>query len=258
MGKETYRYIYGPVPSWRLGSSLGVDPISGAEKVCTFDCIYCQLGKTKHLTDKRKIFVPTRSVIKELESLPAIKIDYITFSGTGEPTLAQNLGEMIRAVKLIRKEKIAVLTNSSLIYMENVAKDLSLADFVVCKLDAPSQYVFNMINAPMKDTKIDVIINAIKKFKSIYKGKLALQIMFMEANRVYASEVASMARYIGPDEVHINTPLRPCNVKPLPSDKMKAIERYFGGLNVVSVYRAEKKDAKPISSDDTLKRRGKV
>jgi len=256
--KGNYKYIYGPVPSWRLGSSLGVDPISGAEKVCTFDCIYCQLGKTKHLTDRRKIFVSTRSVIKELESLPSIKIDYITFSGTGEPTLAKNLGEMIKAVKRIRKEKIAVLTNSSLIYRKDVAKDLSLADFVVCKLDTPSQYVFKLINAPIKHVKIDTIINAIKEFRNSYKGKLALQVMFMEENRVYASEIAAMSKYIRPDEVQLNTPLRPCDVKPLPSDKMKAIERYFGGLNVVSIYRAEKKDVKPISSDDTLKRRGKV
>ena len=258
MTKRTYRYIYGPVPSWRLGSSLGIDPISQTEKICTFDCIYCQLGRTKHLTDARKVFIPTRSIIKELESLPSVKIDYITFSGRGEPTLAENLGEMIKAVKLIRKEKIAILTNSSLIYRKDVARDLSLADFVVCKLDAPSQYVFKLINAPAKYAKIDAIINAIKEFRGFYKGKLALQVMFMGENLVYASEIAAMFKYIRPDEVQLNTPLRPCDVKPLPSDKMKAIERYFGGLNVVSVYRAEKKDVKPISSDDTLKRRGKV
>lgn len=255
---ESYRYIYGPVPSWRLGSSLGIDPISQNEKICTFDCIYCQLGKTKHLIDKRKVFFPTSGVIKELKSLPPVKIDYITFSGTGEPTLAKNLGEMIRAVKRIRKEKIAVLTNSSLMDREDVRKDLSLADLVVCKLDAPSQYVFKMINAPMKDIKIDIIINAIKKFKSVYKGKLALQIMFMEENRVYARDIASMSKYISPDEVQLNTPLRPCGVKAFGKDEMAAIERYFKGLNVIPVYKAEKKDVNPISSNSTLKRRGKV
>jgi len=253
-----YKYLYGPVPSWRLGSSLGIDPISQNEKICTFDCIYCQLGKTKRLTDERKVFIPTRSVIKELESLPPVKIDYITFSGRGEPTLAENVGEMIKAVKQIRNEKIAILTNSSLIYREDVTKDLSLADVIVCKFDAPSQYVFKLINAPMKDIKIDIIINAIKEFRNVYKGKLALQIMLMEGNRVYASEIASMSRYIGPDEVHLNTPVRPCNVKALGKDEMAAIEKYFSGLHVISVYRTEKKDVKPISSKDTLKRRGKI
>ncbi|MDD5495709.1 MAG: radical SAM protein [Candidatus Omnitrophica bacterium] len=258
MDKKTYKYIYGPVPSWRLGSSLGIDPISKKEKVCTFDCIYCQLGKTKHLTAERKVFVPVSSVIEELKSTPPLKIDYITFSGTGEPTLALNLGKMIKAVRRVRKEKVAVLTNSSLINREDVAKDLSLADLVVCKLDAPSQYIFGIINSPIKCLKIDTIIKAIKDFKTAYKGKLALQIMFVEKNRVYASEIASMARYIGPDEVQLNTPLRPCGIKPLARDKMAELERYFIGLNVLSVYRAGNKDVKPISSEDTLKRRGKV
>ena len=258
MGKKTYKYIYGPVPSWRLGSSLGIDPISKNEKICTFDCIYCQIGKTRCFTSERKTFVPAENMIKELNSLPSLKIDYITFSGTGEPTLAENLGEMIKAVRKFRKEKIAVLTNSSLMYRKDVARDLSLADLVVCKLDAPSQYVFELVNAPLKGLKIDTIINAIKDFKSAYKGKLALQIMFVEENMVYASEIASMTKYIGPDEVQLNTPLRPCGVKPLTKDEMVALERYFSGLNVLSVYKTGKKNVKPISSKDTLKRRGKA
>lgn len=258
MIKKTYKHIYGPVPSWRLGSSLGIDPVSKNKKVCTFDCIYCQLGKTRCFTGERKVFVPLEEIIKELDSLPSLEIDYITFSGTGEPTLAGNLGEMIKAVKRIRKEKTAVLTNSSLIHRKDVARDLSAADLVVCKLDAPSQYVFELINTPMKDVKIDMVINAIKNFKSVYKGRLALQIMFMEKNRVYASEIANMARYIGPDEVQLNTPLRPCGVKALTIDEMAAIERYFSSLNVVSVYNSSRKDVKPISSAATLKRRGKI
>jgi len=253
-----YKYIYGPVPSWRLGSSLGIDPISKNEKVCTFDCIYCQLGKTKSFNCKRKIFIPVVKIIKELKSLPPVKIDYITFSGRGEPTLAENLGDMIKTVRKIRKEKIAVLTNSSLMDREDVRKDLSLADVVVCKLDAPSQYVFEIVNAPMKGFKIEGIINAIKEFKSFYKRKLALQIMFIEENRQYASEIASMARYIGPDEVQLNTPLRPCGVKALTKSGMGAMEKYFSSLNVVSVYGAKRKDVEPISSENTLKRRGKV
>lgn len=258
MGKKTYRYIYGPVPSWRLGSSLGIDPISKNEKVCTFDCIYCQIGKTRCLNDERKTFVPTEEVIKELDSLPSLKIDYITFSGTGEPTLAENLGEMIKAVRQIRQEKIAVLTNSSLMHRDNVVKDLFLADLVVAKLDAPSQDIFELVNQPAKNIRIDAVIRAIKDFRSCYKGKLALQIMFMKENKIYAKEIAQIAKEINPDEAQLNTPLRPCGVKPLTKDEIAALEGYFCPLNTVSIYKAEKKHVNPISSRDTLRRRGKI
>jgi len=258
MGKKTYKYIYGPVPSWRLGSSLGVDPISKNKKVCTFDCIYCQIGKTGCLTDERKTFVPVENVIKELESLPPLKIDYITFSGTGEPTLAENLGEMIKAVREIRKERIAVLTNSSLMHRDNVIKDLFLADLVVAKLDAPSQDIFELVNQPVKNIRMGAVIHAIKDFRSCYKGRLALQIMFMEENKNFAKEIARIAEEINPDEVQLNTPLRPCGIKPLAKDEMTVLEGYFRGLNTVSVYKAVKKGVRPISSEYTLKRRGKI
>src|SRR3989338_4876143 len=105
--KPSYRYIYGPVPSWRLGRSLGIDPISRENKVCTFNCVYCQLGHVQLFSDKRDVFVPTEDIIKEINSLPDLKIDYITFSGKGEPPLAENLGGIIREIKKIRDEKIA-------------------------------------------------------------------------------------------------------------------------------------------------------
>jgi len=258
MGKTNYKYIYGPVPSWRLGSSLGIDPLSKGEKICTFDCIYCQIGKTKKFTDKREVFVSTEDILEELDMLPPLKIDYITFSGTGEPTLAANLGEMIKEIKKKRSEKIAVLTNSSLMYRMDVVKDLFCADLVVAKLDAAGQAVFEKVNQPIKNIKIDSTIQAIKDFKICFLGKLALQIMFMEQNKNSAEYIARIAKEIKPDEVQLNTPLRPCGVKPLTKSEMDAIEEYFSGLNTVSVYNAEKQDVKPISSKDTLKRRGKV
>jgi len=256
--KSAFKYIYGPVPSWRLGSSLGIDPLSQEGKVCTFDCIYCQIGKTKLFTDERKTFVRIPDLIDELGSLPPLKIDYITFSGTGEPTLAANLGQMIKAIKKIRKERIAVLTNSSLMHREDVQKDLFLAEFVVAKLDAPSQNIFQVVNQPIKTIKLDTIIQAIKDFKSCYLGKLALQIMFLEQNKKYAPQIAKIAKEINPDEVQLNTPLRPCAVKPLPKQELDEIKRYFEGLKAISVYEAEIKKVKAVSDADTLKRRGKV
>lgn len=258
MGKKDFKYIYGPVPSWRLGSSLGIDPISQTEKVCTFDCVYCQLGRTENFTGERKIFIPVTEVIEELDRLPQVQIDYITFSGRGEPTLAGNLGRMIKAIKKIRKEKIAVLTNSSLLNRKDVQEDLLQADFVVAKLDADSQKVFDTVNKSMEGVKFGGILEGIKDFRGIYKGKMALQIMFIDENKKYARNIAQLAKDIDPDEVQINTPLRPCSVKPLSKTELIEIESYFDGLKVVSVYNAEKKKVKPISNEDTLKRRGKI
>ena len=255
---KNFKYIYGPVSSWRLGSSLGIDPLSQEGKVCTFDCVYCQIGKTKLLTKERKSFVRIPDLIDELSVLPPLKIDYITFSGTGEPTLANNLGQMIKAIKKIRKEKIAVLTNSSLMYREDVQRDLFLSDFVIAKLDAPLQNIFERVNQPIKNIKLDTVIQAIKEFKSSYSGKLALQIMFIEENREYALEIAQIAKEINPDEVQLNTPLRPCKVKPLPKEDLNEIKRYFEGLKIISVYEAKIKEVTPISTEGTLKRRGKV
>ena len=258
MKTKDFKYIYGPVPSWRLGSSLGIDPISQREKICTFDCVYCQLGKTENFTGERKIFIPVTKIIEELDLLPQVQIDYITFSGRGEPTLAGNLGRMIKAIKKIRKEKIAVLTNSSLLNRKDVQEDLLQADFVVAKLDADSQKVFDIVNKPMEAIKFDSIVEGIKDFRGIYKGKLALQIMLIDENKKYARNIAQLAKDINPDEVQINTPLRPCNVKPLSKTELTEIESYFDGLKVVSVYNAVKKKVKPISNKDTLKRRGKI
>ncbi|MCD4780707.1 MAG: radical SAM protein [Candidatus Omnitrophica bacterium] len=258
MNKKKYKYIYGPVPSWRLGSSLGIDPVSKGKKICSFDCIYCQIGKIGLLTDERGIFINCKDIIEELDSLPPLKIDYITFSGAGEPSLADNLGEMIRAIKKIRREKIAVITNSSLLHREDVRKDLQLADFVIAKFDAPTQEILTTINQPIETVNFEHIISGIKMFKEMYKGKLALQIMFVEQNKGCAQDIAQIAKEINPDEVQINTPLRPCRVKPLPESEVDKIESYFKGLKTISVYKAERKEISPLSDEETLKRRGKV
>jgi len=246
------------VPSWRLGSSLGIDPVSKGRKVCSFDCIYCQVGKTGFPTDERRMFVPCDDIVQELRALPSLDIDYLTFSGACEPTLAKNLGEMIKAVKQIRKEKVVVLTNASLLHREDLRQDLALADFVVAKLDAPSEEIFVKINQPIKTITFEHIVSGIKAFKQSYQGRLALQIMFVAQNKAVAQDISRIAHEIHPDEVQINTPLRPCAVSPLSEAEINKIISYFRGLNVVSVYDAIKKDVQPISGKATLKRRGKI
>lgn len=256
--KLSYRYIYGPVSSWRLGRSLGIDPISRENKVCTFNCVYCQLGHVQLFSDKREVFVPTKDIIEEINSLPDLRIDYITFSGKGEPTLAENLGGIIIEIKKIRDEKIAVITNSSLIDRADVQRDLSLADLVIAKIDAYTSQGLEEVNQPMKSITFDRIFQGIKDFREHYKGKLALQIMFVQANKMFAKEIAMLSRRIYPDEVQLNTPLRLCSVKPLSKKEMDRIKLLFEGMNVVSVYEAEKKAIPALSIKDTLMRRGRL
>ena len=258
MAKQNYKYIYGPVSSWRLGRSLGVDPISYKRKICTFDCLYCQLGEAEAFSDRRMVFVDVAEIIDELDLLPPIQIDYITFSGAGEPTLAKNLGQMIKSVKETRKTKTAVITNSSLIDKVDVQDDLLQADCVVAKLDAASSSVFDRINRPTETIKFNTVIHALRKFRDIYKGKLAIQIMFIEENKKFAHEISQIVKEINPDEVQINTPLRVCKVKPLSESELFHIKSYFKDFNAISVYEASKKHVNSISNKDTLARRGKI
>lgn len=259
MKKKRYRFIYGPVSSWRLGRSLGIDPVSPKKsKICTFNCVYCQIGRQGIFESRRKVFVPTGKILKEIKSLPSVKIDYITFSGAGDPTLAENLGDIIKEIKKIRKDKIAVLTNSSSLNRKDVRKDLMKADLVVAKLDAHSQKLFEKINKPKGKVKFDGIVKGLLHFRKTFKGKFALQIMFIKENKPYAKEIASLARKIHPDEIQINTPLRPCGRKALSKKELDEVKKYFKAARVISVYEAKKKKIRPLNKKSTLKRRGKI
>ena len=256
------KYIYGPVSSWRLGASLGIDPVSSDKKTCTFDCIYCQILDEGAFSKERRVFVETKRIIEEIKSLPSVKIDYFTFSGCGEPTLAKNLGELIKAVKKLRKEKIAVITNSSLIKRSDVRADLALADFVILKLDAPSEELSNAINRPVEGIEFKDILEGIKDFRKEYKNRMALQIMFVEENKDKAKELAAIATQIAPDEVQINTPLRPSGAKPLSREEIQKIKHIFSDTpgfkaDIVSVYEGTTKKVSPVTTGKNLKKRGR-
>lgn len=235
MKEGNFKYIYGPVSSWRLGSSLGIDLLSGKIKLCSFDCIYCQLGKTGVETVKRRLYVPTDKVIEEIKRLSDIHPDYITFSGRGEPTLAINLGKTIKAIKKLRQEPIAVLTNSSLLYRKDVRRELLLADLVIAKLDVSSQELLEKINQPASKIRLSTILDGLKQFRKEYRGKLALQIMFTENNREIAKDIARLAKDLHPDQIQLCTPIRPSRVKPLSRGAMLRIKRHFRGMKVISV-----------------------
>ncbi|MFH1046472.1 MAG: radical SAM protein [Candidatus Omnitrophota bacterium] len=253
-----FKHIYGPVASWRLGSSLGVDLLGGEKKHCALDCIYCQLGARKPAALARKVFVPTSAIIAEIKALPKVHIDYITFSGSGEPTLARNLGQAIKAIKQIRPEAVAVLTGSALIYRKDVQRELSLADLVAVKLDADSEVSLRRINRPGSGITLTKILKGIIDFRGHYRGKLVLQIMCLRENAQIMPAIAHLAEQIHPDEIHLTTATRPCRVKPLPPRAMAKIKKIFGTTKVRVPYEHRRKKVAPLSEKDTLARRGRL
>jgi wyosine [tRNA(Phe)-imidazoG37] synthetase (radical SAM superfamily) len=255
---SSFKYIYGPVYSWRIGWSLGIDPISQTGKICNFNCLYCQLGETDRLENIRSKFVNTDEIISEIKCLPDdLKIDYFTISGRGEPTLASNLGEIILAVKSIKRGPVAVITNGGLIDRPDVRHDLQLADFVLLKLDAGTDESFQKVNKPSREINFKSVLDGMHEFRREYRGKLALQIMIFEENQDQVEILSELARSIKPDEVQLNTPLRPCSVKPVTKAKMEIFKNQFSELKVLSVYDAESKEYKPFSDHETALRHGK-
>jgi len=248
--------IYGPVPSWRLGRSLGIDLLSTRRKTCSFDCVYCQLGRTIHSLNQPNEFVPISTLVSELEQVRDVKADYATFSGVGEPTLASNLGQAIEIVKSSLGLPVAVLTNSSLMPREDVRQALAKADLVVAKLDAPTEELFHTINRPVIDYSLTEVLEGIRRFRLEFRGKLAVQMMFIEANKECAEDMARIAEQISPDEVQLNTPLRPCAVPPLTLEEMSSIKRAFPQhRNVLTVYEAPKPAVVPLNLQETRRRR---
>ena len=250
--------IYGPVPSWRLGRSLGIDLISTQGKTCTFDCVYCQLGRTTAYCSERRVFVETTLLRAELDSLRTADADYITFSGVGEPTLAANLGEAIDLVDtypVLKGIPKAVLTNTSLLSRSDVRLELARTDLVVAKLDAPDEMLFEVINRPGDDVSWTEVVESLRTFHLEFKGRLALQMMFTDANRDRATEMAALARSLDPEEVRLNTPLRPSPTPPLSEAEMAEIQVAFAGLPVVNVYTARPAAVRPLDLHEMRRRR---
>ena len=235
--------VYGPVPSWRLGLSLGIDVILPPKK-CTFNCIYCQLGKTKRhvsgpeMLDKTLVDVNevTNDLDEILKRLDLNTVDVITFSGTGEPTLNLRLGKIAREVKKrVGSLPLVILTNSSLFHRRDVRKNLSWFDLIVAKLDAGDDETFRLINRPA-DEKINVetIVDSIKKLRKAVKGTVALEVMLLrsENGRVTNIEGKPLRNLLEaildmkPDQVQLEIPYRPPSesfVKPPPQEKIKLI-----------------------------------
>ena len=232
------KYIFGPVPSRRLGRSLGIDLVP--YKTCTFDCIYCDLGRTTHKTILRQSHVSPREIQGELEIyLSGLdkKPDYVTLSGSGEPTLNTNIGEIIQRIKEITSIPVAILTNSSLLSLDKVRRDLSEADVVLPSLDAITPALFEYINRPHASLGIlgiEEIISSLIEFRKQYRGQIWLEILFCRGVNDGNEEVDRFKKVIEkiqPDRVQLNTPFRPPTEDfafPLTSTKLEQIRKKLG------------------------------
>ena len=249
------RILYGPVPSWRLGRSLGVDPLGSGIKRCTYDCVYCQLGRTPGGPVRSGAWADPSALADELRATAHVPVDYVTFAGMGEPTLASNLGELLQVARATRKSRLAVLTNASLLGDPDVRAALSLADCVVAKLDAADEEAFLSINRPRIPCSLSEVVGGIRDFRKGFAGHLALQIMFLAGNTVQAEQLAALVRSLQPDEVQLNTPLRPSPEPPLQPAAMAVVVRSFEGLPVHQVYAAPRPTVVALDPVATRQRR---
>ena len=228
-------HLFGPVPSRRLGRSLGLDVTP--YKTCTFDCVYCQLGRTTNKTVQRREYIAKDSIMSELRDfLPEgeADTDNITFAGSGEPTLHSGIGEMIDAIKTMTNIPVAVITNGSLLFREDVRDDLSNADIVLPSLDAATASVFRAVNQPHESLSVDQIIEGLKMFREVFEGEFWLEIMFVEGINDGTDEITALSdaiSVIDPDRVQLNTVVRPpcVDVGPVDEDEMMRIRDAFGG-----------------------------
>lgn len=201
--------VYGPVKSWRYGTSLGLDLI-GEQSACSFNCVYCQLGEIELQTSDRRIFIPTAQLLRDLQPHAPWNVDVITFSGSGEPTLAANLGEAIAAVKSLTGKPVVVLTNATLLHDADVRSQLSLADCVSLKLDAIASDGLRRVNRPVAGVSWDDIWAGMLAFRAQYSGRVDVQTMLLSPpNADVRSDYARLIAQLHPDEIQLNTPTRP-------------------------------------------------
>ena len=203
-------HVFGPVPSRRLGRSLGVDLVPF--KTCSYDCIYCQLGRTTLKTVERKEWVPLQSVLEELEKKLDARPDYITLGGSGEPTLFTPLDKLIDGIRAMTDVPIAVLTNGSLLDRPEVRQELAQADLVVPSLDAGNEETFRKVNRPHESIAFDRMLAGLVEFRRTYRGQCWLEVFLLGNYTTSERELADIRRcveLIRPDRVQLNTVSRP-------------------------------------------------
>jgi len=232
MDKATFQYVFGPVPSRRLGRSLGVDVVPF--KHCTFDCVYCQLGRTTCRDLERREFVPLADVVAEIEQKldAGAAPDHITLAGSGEPTLYARLGDLIAAIKARTATPVAVLTNGSLLWDPEVRRDLVEADIVMPSLDAADGATFERVNRPHPDLDFDRVVAGLAAFRAEFTKPIWLEVFLLaQTTDADAEKLAALVQRIAPDRIQLNTVHRPpteSDALAMPRDRLERLAALFG------------------------------
>jgi wyosine [tRNA(Phe)-imidazoG37] synthetase (radical SAM superfamily) len=250
-------YVFGPVPSRRLGQSLGIDTIP--LKTCNWNCVYCQLGRSVPLTNERRDCVPVQDILFEVEkalrSREKGRIDWVTFVGSGEPTLHSRFGELIRCVKALTTLPVAVITNGSLLFKPEVREELSAADAVLPTLDAGTVELYRQINRPHPQITFERLVDGLIAFREKYRGKLWVEVMLVRGlndTSQTLEDIAKVLLRVKPDAVHINLPTRPPAetwVQPADSEGLMRALSILGNIAEV-VYPAE--GSFDLSNDENI------
>jgi wyosine [tRNA(Phe)-imidazoG37] synthetase (radical SAM superfamily) len=208
------KYVFGPVPSRRLGQSLGIDTIP--LKTCNWNCVYCQLGRSKPLINQRDKYYPPGKILAEvqqaLETHQPGEIDWITFVGSGEPTLHTHIGKLIEQVKTLTPIPVAVITNGSLLSDPHIREGLAVADAVLPTLDAGTAALYRQINRPHPGIPFERLVSGLIDFRHVYNGKLWVEVMLVRGLNDTESalrDIAHILCQVAPDEIHLSLPTRP-------------------------------------------------
>jgi len=233
MAKSSFRHIYGPVLSRRLGHSLGVDLVH--LKTCTYDCIYCQLGRTTHKTIERREYVAVAEILNELKNRLALSpaLDYISLAGSGEPTLNIRVGDLLEKIKGLVRVPVAVITNGSLLWMREVQDALMEADLVIPSLDAGDGHSFGRINRPHPAIGFESMVDGLAEFRERFKKPIWLEVFLLAGLTDSPREVkkiAALAKRIRPHRVQLNTVARPpCEnyARPILAKQLETFAAFF-------------------------------
>lgn len=233
-----HKYIYGPVPSRRMGLSLGISPIP--KKTCNYSCVYCQLGRTNKMTNQRQMFFPVEDILSEFEETikNITKYDVVTLVGEGEPTLYLGLYDLLKGIKKLTEKPVAVITNGALLYDEEMVKALNLADIVLPTFDATDKNLFSTINRPHGSLTFEKVSEGLKKFSHQYPGELWLEMMFLEGINDSEEQLVKykeVLKEISYKRLYLNTPVRPpaeTYIKPVSSEFLSHACEYLGGISI--------------------------
>ncbi|MCX5696010.1 MAG: radical SAM protein [Candidatus Omnitrophica bacterium] len=232
------KYLYGPVKSRRIGYSLGISLTS--YKTCNFDCIYCQLGKTNNKTTERREYIKVSAIVDELKFWLGSKkditqsLEYITLSGSGEPTLNNKFGELILEIKKLTNLKVAVFTNAAFLSDKEVRRQIAGADLIVPSLDAVTQELFVKIDRPQVGINIEDIINGLIALRREFRGKIWLEVMLVKGVNDDIRHIRKLKKIIAsinPDKVQLNSPVRTtaeAGVLAVAKSKLKKIKEILG------------------------------